>query len=401
MKTFFVYFLSIIPVFAQKIITLSPQIERQSQRYVDITKVELTDKYTIVHFYYRHDVSPFSKFFGKENNNQYIEIDPDSYLYASRNLDVKYKFIKAEGITVAPKQLVVEYGDEVKFKVYFDRLEPGVEVFNFFEGKDNPKDGKQFWNFYGVRIRNPKTVKTKIPQDAKPEIKKIPPVAVVPPVVESKSSTASTVPSFSTVRGTILDAKTKQPIAAKLSYVVPNDDKSMDSLQLSTASGKFKLLVAPNQKYGYTASAKGYFPSSGEFDLTKMTLGQDLEAEILLSPVAVGEAIRLDNIYFSVSKYDLLPSSFLQLDQLVKWLQDNPKSEIRVEGHTDSAGDFDENVKLSLNRANAVKKYLIDKGIESVRVEAKGFGPTRPATKGTSDAERQKNRRVEFVVVKI
>ena len=85
----------------------------------------------------------------------------------------------------------------------------------------------------------------------------------------------------------------------------------------------------------------------------------------------------------------------------MKLLQDSPKAEIRIEGYTDSVGDFDENVKLSLDRANAVKKYLVSKGIDSAKIEAKGLGPTRPVSKGTTDAERQKNRRVEFVILKM
>ena len=391
--------------FAQKITTLAPQVDRQSQSHIIITKVELTSDFTIIYYKYQDQANPLERFLnGRPDGPETIRIDPKSQLYSIRNIDKKYKFIKAIGIPVSPKYLEVEQGDMIKFSVYYERLDPGVEIFDVFEGKDDSKNPLfHYWNFYGIRIRNPKNQKKIVPTDIKTESKKIPPVAVQPPKpVEVKPEVVtSSVPAFSTLKGTILDAKTKQPISAKLSYSVPNDDNGVDSLQLSASAGKFKLILSPNQKYGYAASAKGYFPSSGEFDLTKTNAGQETITEILLSPVAVGEAVTLNNIYFQISKFDLLPTSYPQLDQLVKLLQDSPKAEIRIEGYTDSVGDFDENVKLSLDRANAVKKYLVSKGIDSAKIEAKGLGPTRPVSKGTTDAERQKNRRVEFVILKM
>lgn len=391
---------------AQKLTTLAPAVDRQSQRYVSITKVVLTEQYTIIYFRYKQASNPFDQLLGRDNK-QLIQIDPESYLYQPRNQNKKFKFVKAVGIPVSPKQLNVPAGEEINFSVYYDKLEPGIENFDLFEGEDNPKNNLQFWNFYGIKIRNPKAQKKIIPNDVKTEIKKNAPVAIEAPkpTVEDKPLVTTpevASPSFFTIRGTILDAKTKQSIpSSKLNYSVPNDDNGVDSLQLSASAGKFKLVLSPNQKYGYVASAKGYFPSSGEFDLSKPASAQEIVAEILLSPVAVGEAVTLNNIYFQVTKFDLLPNSYPQLDQLVKLLKENPQAEIRVEGHTDNVGDFDENIKLSLERANSVKKYLVSKGIESSRVEPKGYGPTRPISKGSTDEERQKNRRVEFVILKM
>ncbi len=392
--------------FAQKITTLSPYIEQQSQPDVALTKVELTNDYTILHFtfeFLRRRLSLEELLLGQRAGEQFIEVDPNCRLYEPKNTSRKYRFIKAEGIPVAPQQRTVYPGDIVKFSVYFERLEPGIEVFDMFEGKD--AGTKRFWNYYGVHIRNPKRPVQKPKPETKkeepPVITEVPKVEPTLPPVEQKVDPVLPASALVTLRGTVIDAKTKQPIPAKISYIVPSESSGLDSMQLSASSGKFKLTLDAGNKYAYVASAKGYFPVSGAFDLTQTKGGQEVSSEIVLNPVAVGEAITLNNIYFDTGKFNLLPASSAELDRLAQLMRDNPNMEIRVEGHTDNLGDFDKNVELSQNRANAVKKYLIGKGIDFARIESKGLGSTRPVSKGSSESERRRNRRVEFVVIKM
>ena len=402
-----------VPLFAQKITTLRPQIDEQSQQSVNIMRVELTDKYTILWFNFKNVQSRgggspkeefeeemyrlmpgLRRYRQQSTGYSYIEIDPRTRLYEPKNTTKKYRFMKAEGIPVAPDTMVVSPGQVVNFKVYFQRLDPGVEVFDMFEGRN--EGSKQFWNYYGVHIQNPKPqLKPKAVEPKKAE----PPVIAQTPKSQTPAETKPA-PAFATVRGTVLNAKTKQPIAAKISYAVPNEANGFDSLQLSAASGKFKLSIEPGRRYDYVASAKGYFPANGVFDLSKTAGGQETNAEILLTPLEVGEALTLNNVYFDISKYDLLPASYPELDRLVTFMNENPRVEIQLEGHTDNVGDFDENVSLSLSRANAIKQYLVSKGIDSARIAAKGLGPTQPVSKGTSETERRRNRRVEFKVMK-
>ena len=73
---------------------------------------------------------------------------------------------------------------------------------------------------------------------------------------------------------------------------------------------------------------------------------------------------------------------------------------IYIAGHTDNVGNAKANQQLSEDRANAVKKYLIDKGIAETRVKTEGFGDTRPVASNKTAEGRQKNRRVEFKVIK-
>lgn len=102
------------------------------------------------------------------------------------------------------------------------------------------------------------------------------------------------------------------------------------------------------------------------------------------------------NIYFATGKYTLLAKSNKGLNEVAKILQDNPGLNLAIDGHTDDVGKDESNQTLSENRANAVKKYLISKGVEESRLIATGHGETQPIADNKTAAGRQKNRRVEL-----
>jgi outer membrane protein OmpA-like peptidoglycan-associated protein len=114
------------------------------------------------------------------------------------------------------------------------------------------------------------------------------------------------------------------------------------------------------------------------------------------SDVAINRPVTLQNIYFELTKADLLPQSNAELDEVVQWMRQNPNVSIRLEGHTDKIGDADKNLQLSRERVNAVREYLMVKGISGMRIEVKGYGDTRLVC--PSPCER--NRRVEMVITK-
>jgi len=101
-------------------------------------------------------------------------------------------------------------------------------------------------------------------------------------------------------------------------------------------------------------------------------------------------------IQFQSAKAVLLPQSLKVLDEVANILKDNPELSLSIEGHTSGDGIFEANMKLSDERANNVKGYLISKGIDAPRLTAKGFGPTQPINKGKTTAEKAQNRRVEL-----
>lgn len=102
------------------------------------------------------------------------------------------------------------------------------------------------------------------------------------------------------------------------------------------------------------------------------------------------------NIFFKTGSYELLPKSFLSLNEVVEILKQNPSLKLSIEGHTDNVGTPKSNQVLSENRANAVMQYLVSKGIDSNRISTIGFGQTRPIDTNETAHGRSNNRRVEF-----
>ncbi|GEM_PF-3099078 len=141
-----------------------------------------------------------------------------------------------------------------------------------------------------------------------------------------------------------------------------------------------------------TCSAKGY---GYAVQLEKATP----KADSIFQNLAVNQAFRLDNVYFDQSSYVLRPQSFPQLDKLAKTLQTLPGLKIEIAGHTDNVGDRRLNQALSENRAKIITSYLVRQGIAENRLRFTGYGDNRPAAPNDSEANKRKNRRVEFVVL--
>ncbi|MFL5310572.1 MAG: OmpA family protein [Myxococcales bacterium] len=104
-------------------------------------------------------------------------------------------------------------------------------------------------------------------------------------------------------------------------------------------------------------------------------------------------------IHFAPNKAVILKDSYRVLRQVGRALKDAPRVIVRVEGHTDNVGSRDHNLKLSQQRADSVKEFLVRQGVLRSRIVSEGFGPTRPIAPNTNRAGRAANRRVEFRIV--
>ncbi len=114
-----------------------------------------------------------------------------------------------------------------------------------------------------------------------------------------------------------------------------------------------------------------------------------------------GARIILENVEFESSRADLLPSSFNALDAAVATLESHPGMVVEIGGHTDNQGKAKANRELSLRRANAVKNYLIARGVSEARMKTKGYGSAQPIAPNSTEDGRSKNRRIEFKILKM
>jgi outer membrane protein OmpA-like peptidoglycan-associated protein len=115
--------------------------------------------------------------------------------------------------------------------------------------------------------------------------------------------------------------------------------------------------------------------------------------------VVTKEKIELkQKVHFATDSARILPDSFAMLTEIADVLTRRPEIVVRVEGHTDSRGSVQHNLKLSQSRAESVKQFLVARGVSPERMEARGFGSTQSIADNRTAAGREQNRRVEFII---
>ena len=112
-----------------------------------------------------------------------------------------------------------------------------------------------------------------------------------------------------------------------------------------------------------------------------------------------GLVLTLGDVLFESGKATLLPGAQRTLQKLVVFLEENPERNVLIEGHTDNVGSSTYNLDLSLRRAEAVRQALIEAGIGPDRIAARGYGERYPVAPNSDAAGRQRNRRVEIVIL--
>lgn len=202
-------------------------------------------------------------------------------------------------------------------------------------------------------------------------------------------------PKGTYIKVNVFDAETKQPVQAKIILQLLSDGTRQDSaLEVSNVS--FSKVKTGNQYLIY-ANAAGYLEGSQSITVSDEN---SVSVEIPLTAIKEGVTVRLNNISFEKGKADLLAESYPELDRVAEFLKNNPNIVIEISGHTDNTGDPNLSLKLSKERAENVKHYLVAKGIKGHRLSAKGYGITKPIADNRTEEGRKQNRRVEFSILK-
>lgn len=205
-------------------------------------------------------------------------------------------------------------------------------------------------------------------------------------------------PGIAKVNVTVTDMKAKP---RKREEVIFHGEKTGKKISgFSDASGKIKLLLPPGDNYH--VSVKSITDTTQYTIINVPALAED---EYFTDPFWVNikfdppRHYRLDNVHFDFDKATLRRESYPQLTEVLEYLQRHDELKAEIAGHTDNVGTDTHNLKLSQERAAAIRNYLINKGIKATRLTAKGYGAGQPVADNSTEAGRQLNRRTELRIL--
>lgn len=199
--------------------------------------------------------------------------------------------------------------------------------------------------------------------------------------------------------GDIINKKTQQAVKNAKINITYKPDQTVN-YSLTASEGKYEQDIASLGWYLLSTSAEGYLNSTDSVQVQSEEITPVIK-NIMLTPIEVGITVRLKNIYFDFDKTTLKSESFVELNKVVDFLKQNASVSIEISGHTDSKGSDTYNLNLSQGRSQAVVDYLIGQGIDSSRLEAHGYGESKPIDTNDNEPGRANNRRVEFTVLKM
>jgi outer membrane protein OmpA-like peptidoglycan-associated protein/tetratricopeptide (TPR) repeat protein len=203
------------------------------------------------------------------------------------------------------------------------------------------------------------------------------------------------------VKGNVNDVIKNEPTSARVELKNVKT-KQITQIPVDSASGKYVFTTLFKNDYTLTVKKDDYAYTSKYLstkDTAIINKPTEVKVDFDVKPIMVGEAYRLNDIYFAYGSYELTEDSKIIMDGFLDFLNDHPTMKISINGHTDNVSSAEFNQTLSENRAKAVYDYLVDKGISVTRLTYKGYGLKQPIATNDTEAGRAKNRRTEFVIV--
>lgn len=204
------------------------------------------------------------------------------------------------------------------------------------------------------------------------------------------------------ISGKVFNKTTGKPITATIIWEDLQTGKTVGSSKVHPNEGTYFIVLPLGKKYGYYASADGYFPTSSNIDLRNQKISIAKSHDIRLSKMPDSDnkeiTIELSNVFFEYGSSSLLEESHPELSRLATIIREKGYDDILIAGHTDDKGSDLYNDRLSLQRANSVKKHLISLGISSNLLKTKGFGKRKPRFTEQTEVAKAGNRRVEVTI---
>ncbi|MGR3810811.1 OmpA family protein [Jiulongibacter sp. NS-SX5] len=201
--------------------------------------------------------------------------------------------------------------------------------------------------------------------------------------------------------GKVIDLKTKRPIEARIIYETFPDGEEIGVANTNPVTGEYKIVLPYGQRYTIRAEANDFIAIGKTIDLMQAGEFKEIKGENLeLAPIQTGVSVTLSNIFFKFASAELEEESFPELNRLADALIQNRNMAIEVQGHTDNVGPAEVNLRLSQQRADAVRNYLTGKGVPLEKVTSVGLGESRPVASNETTEGQAKNRRVEFMITK-
>lgn len=197
--------------------------------------------------------------------------------------------------------------------------------------------------------------------------------------------------------GKVFNSKTGEPIDATLSLVSLTNDSTLYEFKADGKTGEFMMLYPENSISGLYVEKKGYLPKI--YNVQRDSIQNVKNMEVALTPVASGEEFVFENVFFDFDKYDLKPESLSSLRRLIKFLEENPNVNILISGHTDNVGSSAYNQRLSLQRAESVRDFLIKEGVHEGRAMVEGKGDREPMVPNTNARNQALNRRITITIL--
>ena len=203
---------------------------------------------------------------------------------------------------------------------------------------------------------------------------------------------------MATISGTVT-RRSGQPADALLVVNDLETGKEVARIRPDPQTGAYFITLPVGRRYSYTVTGEGLYPIGNHIDLRAVQTGierrEDLSVPSIQEAQEEGLSLPLKNLFFDSDSHAIAPASYPELNRLAELVQIHGLK-VEIAGHTDNQGEAAYNKALSRRRADAARRYLLDRGCLPAQVSARGYGMEQPVANNKTESGKAQNRRVEI-----